>query len=1173
VTGKNFKPTQIIFDDEYDVSKMRRLSQQVTDLGNQLATVSNKASGGSVPLTGSDGQVLTWLASTNAPGWAAPQVPTSFPYGSLTGVPASFPPSTHLIATSTQLGPAHSVSGLTPGMVLKATGVQNAFFQFLNYADLGDVDVSGVADGFVPAWSTATGKWEMVPNGGGFSGLTPGNVYVAQTSTTAAFIPLPFSLVTGVAAPTQIGFGVPQYGLGAPLGPQRDTAGTLQYSQLNLPASDDTVLTGDGYWKAIRDIEVSWAQLTDVPAQLPRLPGAKPTAAFLRGDGAFQTLRPADLGSGTPVFGVEPQHMAPNRPRNGLAFRQLNEPQASDTVLTSVGWRAIQDLDINWTQLSNVPQQIPPYGGSTTLFLRNDGVWATAGGGSASPLTTKGDLYTFSTLNTRLPVGADGTVLSADSTQATGLKWISVGGTGTVTQINAGTGIALSPSPITTTGSVSLAPIPNKTFLGNISGGSAAPVPLTDVQVTANLDLVTASLQGLVPATNALNTDVPHITGAGNQLVKKLVNPVNSGSQGEAVLMSTGKWVAIQDFDIGWEQLSRVPAQLPPVPGLSSIILPLSARNTNRPFLRGDNVWAKLQPADLGNDNAQYGIQTHPMAPNRPLNGRPFRQLNLPQFSDSTLMGNGRWVDLTDVDINWSQISDVPAQLPKVPGISPATLPLTANKSNRPFLRGDNVWAKLLPVDLGDDNAQYGIEPQHMAPNKPQNGKPFRQLNIPRYSDSVITGNGRWIDISDFDVSWAQISGVPALAGAAQTNYFTAAQYINSPAGVTSLTLNPRLGGLGLLINGAQQNFALQINAPFVTNFSLGQLINAGTTSSDQAWSVINAAQTLQMGLIRGDGSGSIFANGANLPTISAAATGQVTMGIPSSAVTALVVNAHSGNVGMVAVSAGTSATDFGIAIQGAANGPAAMLFQPNAGSVQPVIGAAGAAGQWVTGSAVGDLVIRTNAASIRFSIDGGTTSNWRFGSGGGLVSGTNSDASGAVVNCAGYLQFGIAQAAVTGASSAAITTTDTYVTTNPLAIPAGVLFVNNTFRITMWVQVTSSVANVITITPRLGSAGTVADTALSAMTPTAAASGSGNAAVLSFIVVVRATGASGSVIASNSYVNTASAGLAANLTSTSIGAATTINTTGALKLGVSVKTAAATTSITVIHSIIERVE
>ncbi|MHA1962585.1 MAG: hypothetical protein ACW99U_20525 [Candidatus Thorarchaeota archaeon] len=39
------------------------------------------------------------------------------------------------------------------------------------------------------------------------------------------------------------------------------------------------------------------------------------------------------------------------------------------------------------------------------------------------PLTTKGDIQTYSTTVTRLAVGADGTVLEADSGQATGLKW------------------------------------------------------------------------------------------------------------------------------------------------------------------------------------------------------------------------------------------------------------------------------------------------------------------------------------------------------------------------------------------------------------------------------------------------------------------------------------------------------------------------------------------------------------------------------------------------------------------------------------------------------------------------------------------------------------------------------------------------------------------------------
>jgi hypothetical protein len=44
-------------------------------------------------------------------------------------------------------------------------------------------------------------------------------------------------------------------------------------------------------------------------------------------------------------------------------------------------------------------------------------------GGDPSPLTTKGDLYTFDTADARLPVGTDGQILYADSAETTGLKW------------------------------------------------------------------------------------------------------------------------------------------------------------------------------------------------------------------------------------------------------------------------------------------------------------------------------------------------------------------------------------------------------------------------------------------------------------------------------------------------------------------------------------------------------------------------------------------------------------------------------------------------------------------------------------------------------------------------------------------------------------------------------
>lgn len=70
-------------------------------------------------------------------------------------------------------------------------------------------------------------------------------------------------------------------------------------------------------------------------------------------------------------------------------------------------------------------------GSPTRLAVGSNGQCLTVSGGSvgwgtcgtSSPLTTKGDLYTYDTGNARLPVGTDGQVLTADSAQSTGIKW------------------------------------------------------------------------------------------------------------------------------------------------------------------------------------------------------------------------------------------------------------------------------------------------------------------------------------------------------------------------------------------------------------------------------------------------------------------------------------------------------------------------------------------------------------------------------------------------------------------------------------------------------------------------------------------------------------------------------------------------------------------------------
>ena len=61
------------------------------------------------------------------------------------------------------------------------------------------------------------------------------------------------------------------------------------------------------------------------------------------------------------------------------------------------------------------------YTPATGVMYYNGTAWTAVG--SSSPLTTKGDLYTYSTANARLPVGTDGQILVANSTATSGLKW------------------------------------------------------------------------------------------------------------------------------------------------------------------------------------------------------------------------------------------------------------------------------------------------------------------------------------------------------------------------------------------------------------------------------------------------------------------------------------------------------------------------------------------------------------------------------------------------------------------------------------------------------------------------------------------------------------------------------------------------------------------------------
>lgn len=72
---------------------------------------------------------------------------------------------------------------------------------------------------------------------------------------------------------------------------------------------------------------------------------------------------------------------------------------------------------------ANASLALAQWQGGYLYFISASSAIFFADAGFTSPLTTKGDLFTWDTSNQRLAVGANDTVLTADSTTGTGLKW------------------------------------------------------------------------------------------------------------------------------------------------------------------------------------------------------------------------------------------------------------------------------------------------------------------------------------------------------------------------------------------------------------------------------------------------------------------------------------------------------------------------------------------------------------------------------------------------------------------------------------------------------------------------------------------------------------------------------------------------------------------------------